>query len=120
MKNQYQPLTLKRITQGSLTVTFANRKKRVELVENAIYLAQDVTLQEPSDDYADEIAQFVFNAYCETVEGRPTAHGGTYTPGIYSVTLNIPFGMLVGEPFTRRQTTAFRPFSRGSKPMMKP
>ena len=48
------------------------------------------------DDYADEIAQFVFNAYCETVEGRPTAHGGTYTPGIYSVTLNIPFGMLVG------------------------
>lgn len=62
MKNQYQPLTLKRITQGSLTVTFANRKKRVELVENAIYLAQDVTLQEPSDDYADESFEFTTEA----------------------------------------------------------
>lgn len=62
MKNQYQPLTLKRITQGSLTVTFANRKKRVELVENAIYLAQDVALQEPSDDYADESFEFTTEA----------------------------------------------------------
>lgn len=48
------------------------------------------------DDYADEMARFVFDAYCEEVENRPTSHGGTYTPGVYSVTLNIPFGMMTG------------------------
>lgn len=57
------------------------------------------------DDYADEMAQFVFNSYCEEVEDRITAHGGTYTPGVYSVTLNIPFGMMTGATPDGRKAT---------------
>jgi pyruvate formate-lyase/glycerol dehydratase family glycyl radical enzyme len=45
------------------------------------------------DDYADEIAQFVANTYCGHVEHRPTAHGGEFMPGVYSVSINVPVGM---------------------------
>jgi formate C-acetyltransferase len=45
------------------------------------------------DDYADEIAQFVAEAYCRHIEHRPTAHGGEYMPGVYSVSINVPVGM---------------------------
>ena len=44
------------------------------------------------DDYADELAQFVFDSFVECYEGRPAPHGGTYLPGIYSVTANVAYG----------------------------
>ena len=45
------------------------------------------------DDYADELAQYVMNKYCEFVEHRPNARGGEYRPGVYSVSINVPCGM---------------------------
>ena len=48
------------------------------------------------DDYADEIAQKVFNTYCQYVENRPNARGGTFTPGVYSVSANIGLGGIMG------------------------
>jgi formate C-acetyltransferase len=59
------------------------------------------------DDYADDIARFVMEAYCKHVEHRPTPHGGEYMPGAYSVTNNVmhgsftaatPDGRKAGEP----------------------
>ena len=47
------------------------------------------------DDYADDEARFVISSYCEHVEHRPTAHGGEFMPGIYSVTNNVMHGTLV-------------------------
>jgi pyruvate formate-lyase/glycerol dehydratase family glycyl radical enzyme len=47
------------------------------------------------DDYADDIAKFVIDIYCKHVEHRPTAHGGEFLPGIYSVSINVPCGMFV-------------------------
>ena len=47
------------------------------------------------DDYADDIAKFVIATYCKHIEQRPTAHGGTFMPGIYSVTNNVMHGTLV-------------------------
>ncbi|MGI6220473.1 MAG: glycyl radical protein [Coriobacteriales bacterium] len=46
------------------------------------------------DDYADEIAKFVIDTYCKHVEHRPNARGGEFRPGVYSVSINVPAGML--------------------------
>jgi formate C-acetyltransferase len=47
------------------------------------------------DDYADELAKFVMATYCKHIEFRPTAHGGTFKPGVFSVTNNVLHGSLV-------------------------
>lgn len=61
------------------------------------------------DDYADELAQFAFNCYCDHVENRPNARGGKYIPGVYSVSGNVPFGMIQwASPDGRK---AFEPLS---------
>jgi len=44
------------------------------------------------DDYADEFAKLVVETYCKYVEHRPTAHGGDFMPGIYSVSNNVLHG----------------------------
>ncbi len=44
------------------------------------------------DDYADEQAKFVMATYCANVEHRPTAHGGEFMPGVFSVTNNVMHG----------------------------
>ncbi|MCL2227399.1 MAG: formate C-acetyltransferase/glycerol dehydratase family glycyl radical enzyme, partial [Oscillospiraceae bacterium] len=47
------------------------------------------------DDYADDIARFVIATYCKYIEHRPTAHGGEFVPGVYSVTNNVMHGSVV-------------------------
>ena len=47
------------------------------------------------DDYADDIARFVIATYCKHIEYRPTAHGGVFAPGVYSVTNNVVHGSVV-------------------------
>ena len=47
------------------------------------------------DDYADDIAKFVIATYCKYIEHRPTAHGGEFVPGVYSVTNNVMHGSVV-------------------------
>ena len=55
------------------------------------------------DEYADEIAKFVISTYCRHIEHRPTAHGGEFMPGIYSVTNNVMHGsVLTATPDGRR------------------
>ena len=48
------------------------------------------------DDYADEIAKFVFDSYCENLAGRKSNRNGQYNPGVYSVSSNVPFGLVLG------------------------
>jgi formate C-acetyltransferase len=59
------------------------------------------------DDYADDLARFVMATYCKYIEHRPTAHGGEFAPGVFSVTNNVmhgsvlsatPDGRVAGEP----------------------
>jgi formate C-acetyltransferase len=45
------------------------------------------------DDYADEIAQWIFNLYCDTVKGHPNARGGIFSPGVFSVAANVGHGV---------------------------
>ncbi|MBQ5323071.1 MAG: formate C-acetyltransferase/glycerol dehydratase family glycyl radical enzyme [Oscillospiraceae bacterium] len=46
------------------------------------------------DDYADELAKFVFDTYCKYVERRPNVRGGKFAPGVYSVAGNVPHGLI--------------------------
>lgn len=46
------------------------------------------------DDYADELAIYATDVYCDAVEGIPNPRGGTYQPGVYTVSANVPFGMV--------------------------
>lgn len=46
------------------------------------------------DDYADELATYCTDVYCDAVEGRPNPRGGVYQPGVYTVSANVPFGMV--------------------------
>jgi formate C-acetyltransferase len=46
------------------------------------------------DDYADELAQIAYNSYFDVVEGRPNVRGGTYQPGVYTVSANVAFGLM--------------------------
>lgn len=61
------------------------------------------------DDYADDLARFVVDAYCRYVGHRPTPHGGEYMPGVFTVTANVqhgagtpasPDGRKAGEPLS--------------------
>lgn len=45
------------------------------------------------DDYADELARFATDTYCKHVENRPNCRGGTYLPGVYSVSANVALGL---------------------------
>ncbi len=45
------------------------------------------------DDYADELAKFGIETYCKHVNGKPTAHGGHFQAGIYSVAVNVALGL---------------------------
>ncbi len=46
------------------------------------------------DDYADDMAKFAFDTYCAYVETKTNSRGGTYTPGVYTVSANVAFGLL--------------------------
>jgi len=46
------------------------------------------------DDYADALACYATDVYCSAVEGRPNPRGGVYQPGVYTVSANVPFGMV--------------------------
>lgn len=46
------------------------------------------------DDYADELARFAADTYCKHVENRPNSRGGTYVPGVYSVSANVALGLV--------------------------
>lgn len=61
------------------------------------------------DDYADELAKFVFDTYCKYVERRPNVRGGEFAPGVYSVAGNVPHGMVQWASADGRQ--AYEPVS---------
>jgi len=61
------------------------------------------------DNYADELAKFGLDIYCKHIEKRPTAHGGVFLPGAYSVAVNVAFGMLQWASLDGRK--AYEPIS---------
>jgi len=66
------------------------------------------------DDYADNIAEEVFNAYYEILNGRPNTKGGKYRVNLLPTTVHIYFGSVVGALPNGRK--ASEPVSDGISP----
>ncbi len=66
------------------------------------------------EDYADSIAQTVFNYYFDILDGRPNTKGGRYRVNLLPTTVHIYFGRVTGAtPDGRR---AWEPLSDGISP----
>jgi pyruvate formate-lyase/glycerol dehydratase family glycyl radical enzyme len=104
------------------------REKRITLGELVAALNSDFAGQEPlrqmllnkapkygnDDDDADRFARLAAEIYCRAVEKHPNFRGGWYSPGMYSVTTHVAFGLMVGAtPDGRR---AHQPLSQGISP----
>jgi formate C-acetyltransferase len=46
------------------------------------------------DDYADMLTKIGLETYCKHVNGKPTAHGGHFQAGAYSVAVNVACGLM--------------------------
>jgi formate C-acetyltransferase len=67
------------------------------------------------DDYADDVMISVFEAYFDTVDGRPNTKGGHYHVNLLPTTVHVYFGSTVGAtPDGRKAGT---PLSEGISPV---
>lgn len=66
------------------------------------------------DEYADSVAEEVFNAYYEILNGRPNTKGGKYRVNLLPTTVHIYFGSVVGALPNGRK--AGEPLSDGISP----
>jgi pyruvate formate-lyase/glycerol dehydratase family glycyl radical enzyme len=66
------------------------------------------------DDYADRIAQSVFEAYFESIDGRPNTKGGEYRVNLLPTTVHIYFGQVTGATPDGRKARS--PLSDGISP----
>ncbi|MGB6896622.1 MAG: formate C-acetyltransferase/glycerol dehydratase family glycyl radical enzyme [Dehalococcoidia bacterium] len=102
----------KRITMGELLAAldtdFEGRESlRQMLLNKAPKYGND-------DDHADRFARLAAEIYCRAVEKHRNLRGGSHSPGLYSVTTHVAFGLMVGAtPDGRR---ASEPLSQGISP----
>lgn len=66
------------------------------------------------DDFADEIAQSVFEAYFDSIDGRPNTKGGEYRVNLLPTTVHIYFGQVTGATPDGRKSGS--PLSDGISP----
>jgi pyruvate formate-lyase/glycerol dehydratase family glycyl radical enzyme len=104
------------------------QKGRVTIGELLAALDSDFADQEPlrqmllnrapkygnDDDSADRLARLVAEIYCRAVEKHRNFRGGWYSPGLYSVTTHVAFGLMVGATPDGRH--AGQPLSQGISP----
>jgi len=113
---RYNPTYIQGVGIGTLTDALAAIKKHVfdtgtvTMAELLDALAEDFAGREPlrqrlmkntpaygnDDDYADEIAEALFEAYFEAVDGRPNTKGGRYRVNLLPTTVHVYFGSVVG------------------------
>ena len=66
------------------------------------------------DDYADAVAEQVFNAYYDVLNGRPNTKGGKYRVNLLPTTVHVYFGAVTGALPNGRKAGA--PVSEGISP----
>ena len=113
---RYNPTYIQGVGIGTLTDSLAAVKKHVfesgtvtmaELLgaldgnfEGREPLRQRLMNDTPAygndDDYADEIAEALFHAYFQAVDGRPNTKGGKYRVNLLPTTVHVYFGSVVG------------------------
>lgn len=67
------------------------------------------------DDYADDIARDVFEAYFQAIDGRPNAKGGHFRINLLPTTCHVYFGSVIGAMPDGRK--AGQPLSEGISPV---
>lgn len=67
------------------------------------------------DDYADDLAKIAFDTYCKHVEKLTNRRGGTYTPGVYTVSANVGLGLIQSASIDGRK--AQEPISDNMSPV---
>ncbi len=67
------------------------------------------------DEYADQIMKAIFDAYFNSIDGRPNAKGGHYRINLLPTTVHIYFGKAVGA--TPDGRNAGEPLSEGVSPV---
>ncbi len=67
------------------------------------------------DDYADDVMVAIFNAYFNTIDGRPNTKGGLYRINLLPTTSHIYFGSKTGATPDGRK--AYQPLSEGISPV---
>jgi formate C-acetyltransferase len=67
------------------------------------------------EDYVDEVMKSIFEAYFETIDGRPNMKGGHYRINLLPTTVHIYFGKVMGATSDGRR--AGEPVSEGVSPV---
>lgn len=67
------------------------------------------------EDYADQVMKAIFEAYFDTIDGRPNTKGGHYRINLLPTTVHIYFGKVVGATPDGRK--AGEPLSEGVSPV---
>jgi len=67
------------------------------------------------DEYADDLAREVFEAYYDAVNGRPTSIGGSHRVNLLPTTCHVYFGNMMGATPDGRK--AHQPLSEGISPV---
>ena len=78
----------KKVTGGEFLTALLSNWEGYEWL-HALVNSEKVHHYGNDDAYADELTVFGSDTYCKHVENRPTAHGGVFLPGVYSVTANV-------------------------------
>ncbi len=55
------------------------------------------------DDYADAFTVYAYDNYCDNVTSHSTFRGGSYKAGVYSVSVNVGFGLISGASIDGRK-----------------
>ncbi|MGY5860652.1 MAG: glycyl radical protein [Candidatus Thorarchaeota archaeon] len=102
-----QKFTMEELLEGMKTDFEDNEVMRMTLVNKTPKYGND-------DDFADEIANSVFETYFDVIDGRPNTKGGEYRVNLLPTTVHIYFGQVTGAtPDGRKAGT---PLSDGISP----
>ena len=81
----------------SMSDLIAAMEENFEGSENLrLMLANKTPAYGNDDDYADQLAERVFDAYYDVVNGRPNTKGGSYRVNLLPTTVHIYFGEVTG------------------------
>jgi len=110
---KYQVFDMKTLSMGDFLQTIH------ENFEGAEAFLLDLIYKTPKygndDDYADDLAREVFEAYYDAVNGRPTSIGGKHRVNLLPTTCHVYFGNMMGAMPDGRK--AHQPLSEGISPV---
>ncbi|MGD2248862.1 MAG: glycyl radical protein [Candidatus Methanofastidiosia archaeon] len=109
---QYHVFDTERVTLEELVTALDNNFKDSEKLRHI--LMTKTPFYGNDNEYADTIAQKVFDMYFDSVDGRPNTKGGEYRVNILPTTVHIYFGQVTGATPNGRKTG--EPLSDGISP----